>query len=142
MAKTSTSRSRTSCRVTALSDSSDVTCHCPSTQPLTKACCGMILLLTEAGQVGEKERRGHSVLVSQCEWRGWHNAQSSESSCPLLYKYVHKVTCVPAQDQSKGKISSRPTAASQQTWRKKEGPVSCHNLPWGALCPFRQEKHG
>lgn len=93
------------------------------------------------GRWGEEERRGHSVLVSQCEWCGWHSAQSLESSCPLLYKYVHKATCVPAQDQSKVKILSRLTAASQQTWGKKEGPVSCHSLLWGALCPFSQQKH-
>lgn len=120
--------------------------HGPAEPP--GACCHpqhsapeQSLLPTEAGQVG-KERRGHSVLASQCEWCGWHSAQSSESSCPLLYKYLHKATCAPDQDQSKIKKLSRPTAASQQTWGKREGPFSCHSLPWGAPCPFRQQKHG
>lgn len=80
------------------------------------------------GRWREEERRGHCVLVSQCEWCGWHSAQSLESSCPLLYKYVHKATCAPAQDQSKVKILSRLKTASQQTWGEKEGSVSCHSL--------------
>lgn len=93
------------------------------------------------GRWGQEERRGHCVLVSQCEWCGWHSTQSLESSRPLLCKYVHKAMCAPAQDQSKLKILSRPTAASHQIWGKRKGPVSCHNLLRGALCPFSQQRH-
>lgn len=77
----------------------------PSLQPLTKACCGMMLFPIKAGQVEEKEGGRHCILVSQCERWGWHSAQRAAALCCIN-------TCIkshasPAQDQAKGKILSK-----------------------------------
>lgn len=101
----------------------------PSLQPLTKACCGMMLFPIKAGQVEEKEGGGHCILVSL---RAVGMARCPESSCPLLYKYVHKVTCVSSPGSSQGEDpEQRSTAVPQLTWGQREGPISGNHLPWG-----------
>lgn len=109
----------------------------PSLQPLTKACRGVMLFPTKAGQVEEKGGEGHRVLVSQCEWWGWHSDQSPGNSCPLLYKYMHKVTCTSSPGSSQGKdpeyIYSSATAdlgAKGRSYLMQQPPVGNPHLAW------------